>query len=78
MLAATRKAIISTASKATYATAATATKVTTVSNGVKVASSEEPGQSASLAIVIGGGARAETSSNAGAAHFLKNYGFKVQ
>ncbi|GAN08207.1 ubiquinol-cytochrome C reductase complex core protein 2 precursor [Mucor ambiguus] len=76
MLAASRKAIISTASKATYATAATASQITTAANGVKVASSQEPGQTASLAVVVNGGARAESGSNAGVAHFLKNYGFK--
>lgn len=79
MLAASRKAIISTASKATYATAATTNglQFTTASNGVKVASSQEPGQTASLAVVINGGSRAESGKNAGVAHFLKNYGFKV-
>ncbi|KAI8979914.1 Metalloenzyme, LuxS/M16 peptidase-like protein [Pilobolus umbonatus] len=78
MLAASRNAIISTASKATYATAAAANaiKVSTASNGVKVASSQEPGQTASLAVVINGGSRAESGSNVGVAHFLKNYGFK--
>jgi hypothetical protein len=79
MLAASRKAIISTASKATYATAATANglQITSASNGVKVASSQEPGQTASLAVVVNGGARAESGKNAGVSHFLKNYGFKV-
>jgi ubiquinol-cytochrome c reductase core subunit 2 len=79
MLAASRKAIISTASKATYATAASANglQITTASNGVKVASSQEPGQTASLAVVVNGGSRAESGKNAGVAHFLKNYGFKV-
>ncbi|RCH79800.1 ubiquinol-cytochrome c reductase core subunit 1 [Rhizopus stolonifer] len=76
MLAASRKAIISTASKATYATAATASQISTASNGVKVVSSQEPGQTASLAVVVNGGARAESSDNAGVAHFLKNFGFK--
>jgi hypothetical protein len=76
MLAASRKVIISTASKATYATAATS-RITTASNGVKVASNEEPGQTASLAVIVGGGSRAESNHNAGVAHFLKNYGFKV-
>ncbi|CAO3609572.1 unnamed protein product [Mucor hiemalis] len=78
MLAASRKAIISTASKATYATAATANgiQISTASNGVKVASSQEPGQTASLAVVVNGGSRAESGKNAGVAHFLKNYGFK--
>lgn len=79
MLAASRKAIISTASKATYATAATTNglQISTASNGIKVASSQEPGQTASLAVVINGGSRAESGKNAGVAHFLKNYGFKV-
>ncbi|KAI8356110.1 Metalloenzyme, LuxS/M16 peptidase-like protein [Choanephora cucurbitarum] len=76
MLAASRKAIISTASKATYATAATANQISTAANGIKVVSSQEPGQTASLAVVVNGGARAESANNAGAAHFLKNYGFK--
>ncbi|KAI8073670.1 Metalloenzyme, LuxS/M16 peptidase-like protein [Thamnidium elegans] len=78
MLAASRKAIISTASKATYATATTThgLQLTTASNGVKVASSQEPGQTASLAVVVNGGSRAESAANAGVAHFLKNYGFK--
>ncbi|KAI8977423.1 Metalloenzyme, LuxS/M16 peptidase-like protein [Mycotypha africana] len=79
MLAATtRKVLISTASKATYATAAAANavKVATTSNGLKIASSEESGPTASLAVVINGGARAQNGSNAGVAHYLKNYGFK--
>ncbi|KAG2213856.1 hypothetical protein INT47_001125 [Mucor saturninus] len=78
MLAASRKAIISTASKATYATAATANGLQTsvASNGIKVTSSQEPGQTASLAVVVNGGSRAESGKNAGVAHFLKNYGFK--
>jgi ubiquinol-cytochrome c reductase core subunit 2 len=79
MLATSRKAIVNTVSKATYATAATANaiQISSASNGVKVASSQEPGQTASLAVVVNGGARAESGKNAGVAHFLKNYGFKV-
>ncbi|KAI7903761.1 Metalloenzyme, LuxS/M16 peptidase-like protein [Cokeromyces recurvatus] len=78
MLAASRKAIINTVSKATYTTAATANALqfTTAANGVKVASSQEPGQAVSLAVVINGGSRAESGKNAGVAHYLKNYGFK--
>ncbi|KAG1140055.1 hypothetical protein G6F37_005812 [Rhizopus arrhizus] len=78
MLATSRKAIVNTVSKATYATAATANaiQISSASNGVKVASSHEPGQTASLAVVVNGGARAESGKNAGVAHFLKNYGFK--
>jgi hypothetical protein len=66
-----RQAILK-ASKATYATAAYQ-----ASNGIKVLSTEEPGQTAALALVVKGGARAESKEQAGVAHFLKNYGFKV-
>ncbi|CAO3661439.1 unnamed protein product [Rhizopus stolonifer] len=78
MLATSRKVVINTVSKATYATVATANsiQISSASNGVKVASNQEPGQTASLAVVINGGARAETGKNAGVAHFLKNYGFR--
>ncbi|KAI9480681.1 MAG: Metalloenzyme, LuxS/M16 peptidase-like protein [Benjaminiella poitrasii] len=79
MLAASRKAILNTVSKASYSTAAAtanAIQFTSAANGVKVASSQEPGQAASLAIVINGGARAESHKNVGVAHYLKNYGFK--
>ncbi|KAG1056294.1 hypothetical protein G6F43_001793 [Rhizopus delemar] len=78
MLATTRKAIINTVSKATYATAATtnAIQVSSASNGVKVASSQEPGQTASLAVVVNGGTRVESGKNVGVSHFLKNYGFR--
>jgi ubiquinol-cytochrome c reductase core subunit 2 len=78
MLATTRKAIINTVSKATYATAATANaiQVSSASNGVKVASSQEPGQTASLAVVVNGGTRVESGKNVGVSHFLKNYGFR--
>jgi ubiquinol-cytochrome c reductase core subunit 2 len=80
MLATTRKAIINTVSKATYATAATANaiQVSSASNGVKVASSQEPGQTASLAVVVNGGTRVESGKNVGVSHFLKNYGFRVK
>lgn len=79
MLATSRKAIVNTVSKATYATAATANsiQISSASNGVKVASSQEPGQTASLSVVVNGGARAESGKNAGVSHFLKNYGFRV-
>jgi hypothetical protein len=66
-----RQAILK-ASKATYATAAYQ-----ASNGIKVFSTEESGQTAALALVVKGGARAESKEQAGVAHFLKNYGFKV-
>ncbi|ORZ14004.1 Metalloenzyme, LuxS/M16 peptidase-like protein [Absidia repens] len=79
MLAATRKAfttIPNVASKATYATASQAVQISTAQNGIKVAAIEDAGETAGLSIVVNGGARLENGSNAGAAHFLKNYGFK--
>ncbi|ORY97770.1 Metalloenzyme, LuxS/M16 peptidase-like protein [Syncephalastrum racemosum] len=75
LAASTRRAfasIPSTASKA-YSTAAAA-QISTASNGIKVAAIEEPGQTAGLAVVVNGGSRLE--STRGAAHLLKNYGFK--
>ncbi|KAL0074364.1 ubiquinol-cytochrome c reductase core subunit 1 [Phycomyces blakesleeanus] len=79
MLAATRRAIVSTtaSAKASYATAAAAqgVQITTAKNGVKVASVEEAGQTAGLSVVVNGGSRLE-NGHAGVAHFLKNYGFK--
>ncbi|ORX48745.1 LuxS/MPP-like metallohydrolase [Hesseltinella vesiculosa] len=79
MLAATRKAFTtlpSIASKATYATASQAVQIGTAQNGIKVAAIEEQGETAGLSIIVNGGARLENGANAGAAHFLKNYGFK--
>jgi ubiquinol-cytochrome c reductase core subunit 2 len=81
MLAATRKAfttIPNVASKATYATASQAVQISTAQNGIKVATVEDAGQTAGLSIIVNGGARLENGSNAGVAHFLKNYGFKVR
>ncbi|KAF7721319.1 ubiquinol-cytochrome c reductase core subunit 1 [Apophysomyces ossiformis] len=81
MLAATRRAFVSlptVTSRASYATASATqgVQITTSSNGVKVASVEEPGQSAGLAVVVNGGSRLESGKNAGVAHLLKAYGFK--
>ncbi|KAI8068582.1 Metalloenzyme, LuxS/M16 peptidase-like protein [Gongronella butleri] len=79
MLAATRKAFTTlpnVASKATYATASQAVRLGTAQNGIKVAAIEEQSEAAGLSIVVNGGARLESGENAGAAHLLKNYGFK--
>ncbi|CAO3592809.1 unnamed protein product [Absidia cylindrospora] len=79
MLTATRKAfttVPNVASKATYATASQAAQITTAQNGIKIASVEDAGQTSGLSIIVNGGARLEKGSNAGVAHFLKNYGFK--
>ncbi|KAI7872775.1 Metalloenzyme, LuxS/M16 peptidase-like protein [Spinellus fusiger] len=78
MLAATRRAIVSlpTVNKATYATTAThGVHISTANNGIKVASIEEPGHIAGLAVVVKGGSRFE-NGHRGVAHLLKNYGFK--
>ncbi|KAI7860848.1 Metalloenzyme, LuxS/M16 peptidase-like protein [Circinella umbellata] len=74
MLAARRvfASIPSSASKA-YSTTAAA-QISKASNGVTVASIEESGPTAGLSVVVNGGSRLESTK--GAAHFLKNYGFK--
>ncbi|KAI8377768.1 Metalloenzyme, LuxS/M16 peptidase-like protein [Radiomyces spectabilis] len=81
MLAASRRALTSlptTAAKASYATAAATqgVQISTAKNGIKVASIEEPGQTAGLAVVVNGGSRLENDKHPGVAHYLKNYGFK--
>ncbi|KAI8576432.1 hypothetical protein K450DRAFT_283420 [Umbelopsis ramanniana AG] len=43
--------------------------------GVTVATYPEPGLTAGLSVIVGGGPRYETEGTAGAAHFLKNYTF---
>ncbi|KAJ2394164.1 ubiquinol-cytochrome c reductase core subunit 1 [Coemansia sp. RSA 2559] len=61
----------------TYASVASAPVVST-SNGIKVAAIEGDAewQVASLSLVINGGSRFETPDNAGAAHYLKAFGFR--
>lgn len=46
--------------------------------GVTVVTYPEPGLSAGLSVVVGGGPRYENEGTAGAAHFLKNYTFMVR
>ncbi|KAG2177066.1 hypothetical protein INT43_007722 [Umbelopsis isabellina] len=43
--------------------------------GVTVATFPEPGLTAGLSVIVGGGSRYETDKTAGAAHYLKNYTF---
>lgn len=74
LAASTRRAFASIPTKAYYSTAA-AVQVSTAQNGIKVASMDEPGLTAGLAVVVNGGSRLESTS--GVAHYLKNYGFKV-
>ncbi|KAI9319910.1 Metalloenzyme, LuxS/M16 peptidase-like protein [Dichotomocladium elegans] len=76
MLAATtRRAFASIPSSAAKAySTATGVQISTASNGIKVAAIEEPGQTAGLSVIVNGGSRAENVG--GAAHMLKNYGFK--
>ncbi|KAJ2849178.1 ubiquinol-cytochrome c reductase core subunit 1 [Coemansia brasiliensis] len=60
-----------------YASAASAPSVMNV-NGIRVAgaSASSSEQLASLALVVNAGSRFETVENAGAAHFLKAFGFR--
>ncbi|RUS31735.1 Metalloenzyme, LuxS/M16 peptidase-like protein [Jimgerdemannia flammicorona] len=59
-----------------YSVAAPELNISTAKNGVKVASFNDITPTASVAVVVGAGARAEGAGNAGAAHYLKNFGFK--
>ncbi|KAL1919466.1 uncharacterized protein VTP21DRAFT_2159 [Calcarisporiella thermophila] len=63
--------------KAPTLTRAFATQVSSVSNGVRVATSDDnlSGVS-SLSLVVPAGSRYESAGNAGVAHFLKNFGFR--
>lgn len=46
--------------------------------GVTVATFPEPGLTAGLSVIVGGGSRYETDKTAGAARYLKNYTFMVK
>ncbi|CAO3691297.1 unnamed protein product [Umbelopsis ramanniana] len=80
MLASSRKAVASipTVLKANYsaAAAANAVQISSAKNGIKVASIQDSSATAGISVVVKGGVKGEDSSNAGVAHFLKNYGFK--
>ena len=52
------------------------TKVTTLPNGLRVATEEGFGETATVAIFIGTGSRFETEQNNGVAHFLEHLSFK--
>lgn len=82
MLASSRKAVASipTVLKANYsaAAAANAVQISSAKNGIKVASIQDSSATAGISVVVNGGVKGEDSSNAGVAHFLKNYGFKVK
>lgn len=45
--------------------------------GVTVATYPEPGLTAGLSVVVGGGSRYEDENTAGAAQYLKNFAFMV-
>ncbi|KAG2174211.1 hypothetical protein INT43_004232 [Umbelopsis isabellina] len=54
-----------------------ATRTTTLSNGLTVATEENPtAQTATVGVWIDAGSRAETAANNGAAHFLEHMAFK--
>ncbi|KAJ1664581.1 ubiquinol-cytochrome c reductase core subunit 1 [Coemansia sp. RSA 1813] len=68
---------IAKVARRTYASVASAPVVST-SNGIKVAAIEGDAESqlASVSLVINGGSRFEAPENAGAAHYLKAFGFR--
>lgn len=53
------------------------TKVTTLSNGMRVASENLEGETATVGVWIDAGSRYEDESNNGTAHFLEHMAFKV-
>lgn len=53
------------------------TRVTTLSNGLRVASEQSDSETATVGLWIGAGSRYETSANNGVAHFLEHMAFKV-
>lgn len=56
----------------------TITKVTTLSNGMRVASENLEGETATVGIWIDAGSRFESEANNGTAHFLEHMVFKVE
>jgi processing peptidase subunit beta len=52
------------------------TKVTTLPNGLRVATETTPGQTACIGIFIQSGSRYETDESNGSAHFLEHMFFK--
>lgn len=59
-----------------YVLNAPATEVTTLPNGLRVASEGAHGETATVGVWIGAGSRYETAENNGAAHFLEHMAFK--
>ncbi|DAZ98214.1 TPA: hypothetical protein N0F65_005346 [Lagenidium giganteum] len=59
-----------------YVLNAPATEVTTLANGLRVASEGSHGETATVGVWIGAGSRFETAKNNGAAHFLEHMAFK--
>lgn len=56
----------------------TLTKVTTLSNGMRVASENLEGETATVGVWIDAGSRYEDAHNNGTAHFLEHMIFKVR
>jgi processing peptidase subunit beta len=60
------------------ATNSVATRTTTLSNGLTVATEENPtAQTATVGVWIDAGSRADTAEANGAAHFLEHLAYKV-
>lgn len=53
------------------------TRVTTLSNGLRVATEHSDSETATVGLWIGAGSRFETQANNGVAHFLEHMIFKV-
>jgi processing peptidase subunit beta len=54
------------------------TKITTLGNGLRVASEHSDSETVTVGLWIGAGSRFENASNNGVAHFLEHMTFKVQ
>lgn len=53
------------------------TVITSLPNGLKVASEEAPGHFASVGVYIDAGSRYENNQNAGSSHLIDRLAFKV-
>ncbi|KAF9344381.1 hypothetical protein BGX26_004444 [Mortierella sp. AD094] len=63
---------------ATAATQISGTRITSLKNGLTVATESNPSaQTATVGVFIDAGSRAENAKNNGAAHFLEHMAFKV-
>lgn len=76
LLSRAQSAAASSLNYPSYVLNAPATEVTTLANGLRVASEGSHGETATIGVWIGAGSRYETAQNNGAAHFLEHMAFK--